>query len=109
MSTTGSRTDEPQHGETLRNFKMTTWATFNALDETSNIKQGEVFFVDRLGNFQWHAQDNRTRFSFTKNSEEGSWGFRDWEGKAREGQAVACDGSMRKCVEWMAARVLYGA
>ena len=61
---------------------MTTWATFKTIAETSNIEHG---------------------------SEEGSWGFRDWEGKAREGQAVACDGSMRKCVEWMGARVLYGA
>jgi hypothetical protein len=88
---------------------MTTWATFNNIAETSNIEQGEVFYVDRLGNFQWNLLDERTRFSVTKNSDDGSWGFRDLEGKAREGQAVACDGSMRKGVEWMAARVLYGA
>ena len=88
---------------------MTTWATFKTIAETSNIEHGEMFYVDRLGNFQWHAQDERTRFSFTKNIAGRSWAFRDWEAKAREGQAVACDGSMRKCVEWMGARVLYGA
>ena len=88
---------------------MTTWATFNTIAETSNIEHGEVFYVDRLGNFQWHAQDERTRFAFTKNGAEGSWDFRDVEANVGEGQAVACNGSMRDCVEWMGARVLYGA
>ena len=83
---------------------MTTWTTFETLDE-SRTQQGESFCVDRLGNFQ-RVEDDRTRFVFTKGIDR-SWNCEDLQ--AEDDQTGACYSSMRNCVQWMAARVLYGA
>ena len=83
---------------------MTTWTTFETIDQ-SRTQQGEAFCVDRLGMFQ-RVEDERTRFVFTKGVSR-SWNCQDLE--AEDDQTQACYGSMRDCVKWMSARVLYGA
>ena len=83
---------------------MTTWTTFETLDE-SRTQQGEAFCVDRLGNFQ-RVEDDRTRFVFTKGG-GCFWNARDLE--AEDDQTRECHGTMHDCVQWLSARVLYGA
>lgn len=83
---------------------MTTWTTFETLDE-SRTQQGEAFCVDRLGMFQ-RVEDDRTRFVFTKGLGR-AWNCHDLQ--AEDNQTGACYASMRDCVQWMSARVLYGA
>ena len=84
---------------------MTTWTTFETLDET-RTEQGEAFCVDRLGNFQ-RVEDDRTRFVFTR-TQGGAWNCYDNEADLDE-QTTTCFGTMRQCVQWLAGRVLYGA
>lgn len=87
-----------------RGKKMTTWTTFQTLDET--IKEtGRAFCVDRLGCFQ-RVEDSRTRFVFTK-EDLSTWTVIDKE--PPEGQVTAYQSIMYDCVAFMAARVLYGA
>lgn len=83
---------------------MTTWTTFETIDET-RTEQGEAFCVDRLGMFQ-RLEDDRTRFVFTKGCGR-AWTCLDLQ--AEDGQSRECYASMRDCVQWMSARVLYGA
>lgn len=83
---------------------MTTWTTFETLDESIKEKGG-AFCVDRLGCFQ-RIEDDRTRFVFTK-EDDATWTVFD---KQREdGQVSAYQSTMRDCVLFMAGRVLYGA
>jgi len=82
---------------------MTTWTTFETLDESINEK-GRAFCVDRLGCFQ-REEDSRTRFVFTK--EDGAtWTVLDKE--REDGQVSAYQSTMHDCVLFMAGRVLYG-
>jgi hypothetical protein len=83
---------------------MTTWTTFQTLDEMKK-ENGEAFCVDRLGCHQFR-EDERTRFIFTKGTDS-FWNCQDQQ--PEEDQSSACHGSMRDCVCWMSARVLYGA
>ena len=99
---------------------MTTWTTFETIDEMATRRENSTdemmrcidnrFWVDRLGVHQ-HREDDRTRFEFSramKPDESVVWVCYDHEGE-EEHQASFTTGSMRECVAWMAARVLYGA
>jgi len=83
---------------------MTTWTTFETLDETIKEK-GRAFCVDRLGCMQ-RVEDSRTRFVFTK-EDYATWTVTDKE--TETGQVSAYQSTMYDCVAFMAARVLYGA
>lgn len=80
---------------------MTTWTTFETIDQTPRFTE---FYVDRLGVHQYHY-DDRVRFEFQRAGDE--WICIDNE--RPEGLAPAIQSSMRKCVEFIASRVLYGA
>ena len=80
---------------------MTTWTTFETIDERDYETD---FYVDRLGVHQYHY-DERVRFEFTRH--KGEWVIVDNE--RPEDLAPAHQGTMRECVEFMSARVLYGA
>lgn len=83
---------------------MTTWTTFETIDESQNWDE---FYIDRLGVHQYR-QDERTRFEFTRH--KGGWVVVDSQPQDDEGDlAPAHEGTMRECVEFMSARILYGA
>ncbi len=85
---------------------MTTWTTFETIDESQNW---DVFYVDRLGVHQYR-QDERTRFEVARVPKpDGSmvWSALDLEGE--EGRAQFATGSMEAVVGFIAGRVLYGA
>ena len=79
---------------------MTTWTTFETLDE-SRTQQGEAFCVDRLGNFQ-RIEDDRTRFILER--VENQWRVIDLEEDEHTNPMF-----MRDAIRWVAGRVLYGA
>lgn len=80
---------------------MTTWTTFETIDETARFTD---FYVDRLGVHQYHY-DDRVRFEFTRH--KGEWVVVDNE--RPEGLSPAHQGSMREVIQWVAGRILYGA
>ncbi len=85
---------------------MTTWVTFETIDETPRFTE---FFVDRLG-MHSYVEDDRTRFSFVRVGIDGdaiTWQIFDREHEDDQSRTVK--GSMRDCVGFMASRVLYGA
>ena len=92
---------------------MTTWTTFETIDESSQRSEFALrdFYVDHLGMCQFGSKDNRTRFQIVRGTQPTSlrtdWVV--WDLTAEDGQKDAYEGTMRECVQWMSARVLYGA
>jgi len=85
---------------------MTTWVTFETIDESNNF---DVFYIDRLGVHQYR-QDERTRFEVARTPKpDGSftWSVIDLEDE--EGRPQFKTGDMETIVAWVAGRVLYGA
>ena len=88
---------------------MTTWTTFETLDEMAQTHGGTTIYVDRLG-MHGYTRDDRTRFeiALAPLPTGGSvWSVIDLE--AEDDQDEFTTGTMRQCVQWMAGRVLYGA
>ena len=92
---------------------MTTWTTFETLAESAQRSEFALrdFYVDHLGVCQFGSKDNRTRFRIVRGTQPKStrtdWVV--WDLKSEDDQKDAHEGSMLECVQWMAARVLYGA
>lgn len=83
---------------------MTTWTTFETIDETSRFTE---VFIDRLGVHQYRS-DERTRFQLIRIGDQ--WQATDYEHEANElTGSWAHRGSMRDVIHWVAGRVLYGA
>ena len=80
---------------------MTTWTTFETIDETERFTE---FFIDRLGVHQYR-QDERTRFKLERRGDE--WRVEDLE--AEGDQFHKYESNMRDVIHWVAGRVLYGA
>ena len=80
---------------------MTTWTTFETIDENQNVNR---FYVDRLGVHQYR-QDERTRFKLERHND--AWIAYDYEPEDDENGATV--GSMREVIQWVAGRILYGA
>ena len=80
---------------------MTTWTTFETIDESQNWDE---FYIDRLGMHQYR-QDERTRFKLERI--QGSWIVYDQD--AEDDEIGAATGSMREVIQWVAGRILYGA
>lgn len=80
---------------------MTTWTTFETIDETERFTE---FFIDRLG-MHSYVQDERTRFKLERRGDE--WRVEDLE--AEGDQFHKYESSMRDVIHWVAGRVLYGA
>ena len=93
---------------------MTTWTTFKTLDEMAQVHGGSTVYVDRLG-MHGYRQDDRTRFKLHSTLHpnlEGDFGSVLWiveDLEAEVDQRETFKGSMRKCVQFIAGRVLYGA
>lgn len=90
---------------------MTSWVTFETINETAQRSEFAVrsFYVDRLGCHQYH-DDDRVRFEF-KTVNGVTWSVVDREREDDNTTITTYDtiGTMRECVQWIAARVLYGA
>ena len=85
---------------------MTTWTTFETIDETPRFTE---FFVDRLG-MHSYVEDDRTRFAFIRVGIDGdaiTWEVYDRE--SEDAQSRKFKGTMLECVQWVSGRVLYGA
>ena len=80
---------------------MTTWTTFETLDETPRFTEG---FIDRLG-MHSYVKDERTRFKLERFND--AWIAYDYEAEDEENGATV--GSMREVIQWVAGRILYGA
>ena len=80
---------------------MTTWTTFETIDESNNWDE---FYIDRLGVHQYR-QDERTRFKLERLGDE--WRVEDLE--AEDDQFYKYQSNMRDVIQWIAGRVLYGA
>jgi len=80
---------------------MTTWTTFETLDESNNWDE---FYIDRLGVHQYR-QDERTRFKLERRGDE--WRVEDLE--AEGDQFYKYESNMRDVIHWVAGRILYGA
>ena len=78
---------------------MTTWTTFETIDESQNWNE---FYIDRLGVHQYR-QDERTRFKLER-VESGQWRVIDLEENEHTNPTP-----MYSAVRWIAGRVLYGA
>lgn len=88
---------------------MTTWTTFETLDEMSKTHGPTTIYVDQLG-MHGYTEDDRTRFIIApapKPDMTTVWSVMDLQ--AEDGQERFATGTMKECVQWMAARVLYGA
>tara|TARA_R100001509_G_scaffold123604_1_gene77308 strand:- start:88 stop:393 length:306 start_codon:yes stop_codon:yes gene_type:complete len=101
---------------------MTTWTTFETLDEIVKDRENSdseyernidsTFWVDRLGNLQYHENqfDRQSRFEVTRTPKpDGSlvWSVIDLIGEEDRPQFTT--GSMETIVGFIAGRVLYGA
>ena len=85
---------------------MTTWTTFETIDENQSVNR---FYVDRLGVHQFR-QDDRTRFEVARVPKPAGslvWSAIDLEGE--EDRAEFATGSMDAVIKFIAGRVLYGA
>jgi hypothetical protein len=89
---------------------MTTWTTFETLDEMAQAHGGTTIYVDRLG-LHGYVKDDRTRFQIVRGTqpepERTDWVV--WDLESEDTQADHHSGTMRECVQWLAGRVLYGA
>jgi len=92
---------------------MTTWTTFETIDEMAHAHGDVTIYVDRLG-MHGYTQGDRTRFILSRTlhasgQDFGSvlWVVEDLE--AEDDQRENFRGTMRECVQFMAGRVLYGA
>ena len=84
---------------------MTTWVTFETIDESQNWNE---FYIDRLGVHQYvhqYRQDERTRFKLERRGDE--WRVEDLE--AEDDQFYKYQSNMRDVIHWVAGRILYGA
>lgn len=101
---------------------MTTWTVFETIDKIVKGREASdseyernidsTFWVDRLGNLQYHENqfDRQSRFEVARAPKpDGSfvWSAIDLEGE--EGRAQFATGSMEAVVRFIAGRVLYGA
>jgi hypothetical protein len=93
---------------------MTTWTTFETIDESENWDE---FYIDRLGVHQYR-QDERTRFKLERhegatfdfgeaNIRAFTWVAHDYSPEDDEDESSI--GSMREVIRWVAGRILYGA
>jgi len=80
---------------------MTTWTTFETIDERGYDTE---FYIDRLG-MHSYRQDERTRFKLERRGNE--WRVEDLE--AEDDQFYKYESNMRDVIHWVAGRVLYGA
>ena len=80
---------------------MTSWVTFETIDESQNWDQ---FYIDRLGMHQYRS-DDRTRFEIKRTGTE--WIVEDMEASGDE--YYKFQGLMRDVIQWVAGRILYGA
>ena len=76
---------------------MTTWTTFETIDESNNWNE---FYIDRLGVHQYR-QDERTRFKLER--VENQWRVVDLEEDEHTNPMY-----MRDAIRWVAGRILYG-
>ena len=86
---------------------MTTWTTFETIDETPRFTE---VFIDRLG-MHSYRQDERTRFILSYQEINNLWHVGDL-GALEDDECELSEtyiGTMRECVQWVAGRVLYGA
>ncbi len=80
---------------------MTTWTTFETIDESQNWDE---FYIDRLGVHQYR-QDERTRFKLERvPTHEYHWRVIDLEEDEHTAPMY-----MRDAIRWVAGRILYGA
>jgi hypothetical protein len=101
---------------------MTTWTTFETIDEMAVIRESSnsehernidsTFWADRLGNVQYRENqfDRQSRFEIARTPKpDGSlvWSVIDLIGE--EDRAQFTTGSMQEIVGFIAGRVLYGA
>ena len=77
---------------------MTTWTTFETIDESQNWDE---FYIDRLGVHQYR-QDERTRFKLERTEKQ--WRVIDLEEDEHTNPMY-----MRDAIRWVAGRILYGA
>ena len=80
---------------------MTTWTTFETIDETPRFTE---VFIDRLG-MHSYVQDERTRFKLERvQTHKYHWRVIDLEEDEHTAPLY-----MRDAIRWVAGRVLYGA
>ena len=86
---------------------MTTWTTFETIDETPRFTE---VFIDRVGMYS-SIKDERTRFHLVRGTQPGNlrtdWVV--WDLKGEDHQEDYHSGTMRDVIQWVAGRVLYGA
>ena len=85
---------------------MTSWATFETIDEMAKHGNCSAVFVDRLGRHSFTKED-RTRFELEL-APLPTGGF-VWACIDLEEAGSYTTGTMKECVRWIAGRVLYGA
>ena len=100
---------------------MTTWTTFETIDEMAKIRENSdseyernidnTFWVDVLGNVQrYEHQIRQTRFEVARVMKtDGNivWSVIDWQSEDDQGSFTT--GTMHEIVRFVAGRVLYGA
>ena len=80
---------------------MTTWTTFETIDETPRFTE---VFIDRLG-VHSYVQDERTRFKLERvPTHKYHWRVIDLEEDEHTAPLY-----MRDAIRWVAGRVLYGS
>jgi len=80
---------------------MTTWTTFETIDESQNWDE---FYIDRLGTHSYR-QDERTRFKLERvQTHQYHWRVIDLEEDEHTAPMY-----MRDAIRWVAGRILYGA
>ena len=84
---------------------MTTWTTFETIDETPRFTE---VFIDRLG-VHSYREEERTRFHLIR-LRDNDWQVTDYEHELEElAGSWSHRGSMREVIQWVAGRILYGA
>ena len=83
---------------------MTTWVTFETIDESPNF---DGFYIDRLGMHQYRS-DDRTRFELVR-AEDGNWWVEDYEWDEVPDRSMRFKGTMREAIQWVGGRMVYGA
>lgn len=81
---------------------MTSWVTFETIDESQNWDQ---FYIDRLGMHSYVQDLERSRFEVKRVGTE--WIVEDMEASGDE--YYKFQGPMRDVIHWVAGRILYGA
>ena len=91
---------------------MTTWTTFETIDENAQRSEfaAHTVFIDRLG-MHSYRQDERTRFILSYQESNNLWHVGDL-GALEDDDAELSEttiGTMREVIQWVSGRILYGA